>query len=367
MVRQIDGEIAANNFDYAKWFPKGTKLALFAPKPVLEPEGPPAFDAWARGWIETRQARLGGGTYYDRTRMIEGAMIPFFGDRPVHEIDSEEVERFVAFLRARPAARKAPEGEEQARLSGRRVNMFLQVLRQLLDPVVRKGWLRINPAREVDRLREAKPIIAPLSFAEVKAFLAALRSDDPDHARAAERVAELRRYFTVAFFTGLRPGEQMALQWPSIDWHARPARIGVVSGITRRGGETAPKTDSSYRDVEMLPNVEAALRVQRAASELKTQYVFPNARGGALDVTNLRERVWKPTLRRAGLRARTMYQTRHTFATLMLAVGESPAWIAAQMGHTSAEMIFKHYTKYVPNLTRQDGSAAARELKKQGF
>ena len=52
-----------------------------------------------------------------------------------------------------------------------------------------------------------------------------------------------------------------------------------------------------------------------------------------------------------------MYQTRHTFATLMLSSGENPNWVAQMMGHASAEMLFKRYAKFIPNLTRSDGSA----------
>ena len=36
--------------------------------------------------------------------------------------------------------------------------------------------------------------------------------------------------------------------------------------------------------------------------------------------------------------------------------------IARQMGHASTEMLFKVYSRYVPNLTRQDGSAFERLL-----
>ena len=46
---------------------------------------------------------------------------------------------------------------------------------------------------------------------------------------------------------------------------------------------------------------------------------------------------------------------RHSAATLWLASGENPEWIAKQLGHTSTEMLFKTYSRYVPNLTRQDG------------
>ncbi len=58
-----------------------------------------------------------------------------------------------------------------------------------------------------------------------------------------------------------------------------------------------------------------------------------------------------------GLKRRRPYQTRHTTATLWLAAGENPEWIAKQLGHSTTKMLFEVYSRYVPNLTRQDGSA----------
>lgn len=60
------------------------------------------------------------------------------------------------------------------------------------------------------------------------------------------------------------------------------------------------------------------------------------------------------------------YQTRHTAATLWLGAGENPEWIARQMGHTTTEMLFRVYSRYVPNLTRQDGSAFERLIMQSG-
>jgi integrase len=36
------------------------------------------------------------------------------------------------------------------------------------------------------------------------------------------------------------------------------------------------------------------------------------------------------------------------------------------MGHTTSEMLFRVYSRYVPNLTRQDGSAFERLLLQSG-
>jgi integrase len=117
----------------------------------------------------------------------------------------------------------------------------------------------------------------------------------------------------------------------------------------------------------MVPMVQHALREQRAASQLRSSYIFPSRTGGPLNITNVRERVWKPALRRAGLRYRTMYQTRHTFATLALQSSEQIGWVSKQLGHTSDEMVIRHYAKFIPNLTRQDGSALAKVMQEQGL
>ena len=98
----------------------------------------------------------------------------------------------------------------------------------------------------------------------------------------------------------------------------------LVRRSVSRFGTGPTKTVESKRTVQMLAIVERALRGQRAASPVRSPWVFSNRDGGPLDITNLRERVWRPALRRAKLRARTLYQTRHTFATLMLELGESP-------------------------------------------
>lgn len=62
-----------------------------------------------------------------------------------------------------------------------------------------------------------------------------------------------------------------------------------------------------------------------------------------------------------------MYRTRHTLAALMLGASESPAWVAEQLGHSSVVMVLRRYLKFIPNLTRQDGSGANRWLAEQGL
>jgi integrase len=66
--------------------------------------------------------------------------------------------------------------------------------------------------------------------------------------------------------------------------------------------------------------------------------------------------MWQPALKRAGVRYRNPYQTRHTFASMALMAGESVQWVAAQMGHTDWTFTARTYTRYIPDDAPDAGS-----------
>ena len=68
----------------------------------------------------------------------------------------------------------------------------------------------------------------------------------------------------------------------------------------------------------MLPPVVEALRDQRKSTMGRSEYVFLNQYGRPLLPDSINQHVWNPVLKKAGLERRSLYQTRHTFATLML-------------------------------------------------
>ncbi|MBI3625287.1 MAG: hypothetical protein HY215_03945 [Candidatus Rokubacteria bacterium] len=42
-------------------------------------------------------------------------------------------------------------------------------------------------------------------------------------------------------------------------------------------------------------------------------------------------------------------------------------WVARVLGHTPTEMVIRHYHKFIPNLTRRDGSAVAELIARSGL
>jgi integrase len=151
--------------------------------------------------------------------------------------------------------------------------------------------------------------------------------------------------------------------WEGVDLENKT--ITVRQSIVR-GQLKGLKTDGSYRVIQLTERVVEALAKHHISSDKKLKYVFTNAQYRHLNYAVVSRSVWYPAIERAGLKRRNPYQTRHTFATLLLAAGESPEWIANQMGHTTTTMLFRVYSRYVPNLTRRDGSAFAAFLNAGG-
>jgi integrase len=212
-----------------------------------------------------------------------------------------------------------------------------------------RGYLAEDRSSWVVKVRDSRPEIFPLSFEEKDRFINALpRRWQP--------------YFIVAFGTGLRPSEQIALKKEAIDWER--GKILVREGW-RQGQVTRLKAQGSAREIDILPAVRKALEAQRLVSA-GSDLVFPNISGKHINIANLRRRVWYATLAKAKLRPRDLYNTRHTFATHALAAGEDPGWVAKMLGHTTLHMLVTRYYQYVPNLTRKDGTLLAKWLERGG-
>nr|WP_052378759.1 site-specific integrase [Polycyclovorans algicola] len=198
----------------------------------------------------------------------------------------------------------------------------------------------------VKRLKVKKTDIEPFSLEEVRRLVDEVRADFQD-------------YLIARFFTGMRSGEIHGLKWRFVDFDRREIRVRET---IVNGREEYTKTDGSQREIQMSQPVFDALQRMQVRTG-NGVYVFQTSNGLPIDTHNFTNRIWNPLLDRLGLKRRRPYQTRHTAATLWLAAGENPEWIARQMGHTSTQMLFSVYSRYIANLTRQDGSAFDRLIR----
>lgn len=220
------------------------------------------------------------------------------------------------------------------------VRNLLTPLRATFEDALNDDLITTNP---FDRVAMAKLLkktstaseyeVDPFTQAERQALLQAARADEKP---------------MIQFWlgTGPRPGELIAFKWPKVDWTNRKARIDLnqVSGK-----EKLPKTAAGVRDVDLTDDAIAALIAQKPYSFEAGQHVWLNPRTGKPWSTDaqIRKTLWQPLCERAGVRYRNPYQCRHTFASALLTAGANPWYVAEQLGHTDAQLVFTTYGKFI--------------------
>jgi len=355
VLQKIEADIAAGTFDYGATFPnsRGPAVAKVstagiqeAPRTSSVLEGAtgalitstPRFRDFVAIWLSEHQIEWRRSHIKVLNSTLNGHLLPAFGDKPVGAITKAEILAFRVKLAELP-------GRTGERLSNKRINGILAVMRQILNEAAdRHGF--VSPCMTLKALKVRKSDVKPFTLTEVQQIIGTVRED-------------YRDYFTVRFFTGMRTGESHGLKWKYVDFERRLILIRETFVL---GEDEYTKTDSSQRDIQMSQPVYEALKRQHLATAPLSEYVFCNREGQPLDNKNFSDRVWYPLLRHLGLERRRPYQMRHTAATLWLASGESPQWISNQLGHSNSQMLFTVYGRFVPNLTRQDGSAIDRLL-----
>ena len=341
ILKKVEAEITLGSFEYHTYFPNSPLAQQFTKQAqiqkALEAHDTPVFEAFSQDWfgemkIQWRQSHIS---------TIEGTLRnylnPFFGKKEVGHITKKDILEFRASL-AKVTTRS------KNSLSASRVNKIMTPLRMILREAANRFEF-ISPYHGIKSLRVPRTDVEPFSIDEVKQVINTVRPD-------------FRNYYIVRFFTGLRTGEVDGLQWEHVDFKRRQI---LVRQALVEGRLEYTKNDGSFRTIEMSQLVVDAMLDQQKSTGGKN-FIFCTRTGSSLSHRNVTKRVWYPLLSYLGFRKRRPYQTRHTAATLWLAAGENPEWIARQMGHTTTEMLFRVYSRYVPNLTRKDGSAFERLL-----
>jgi integrase len=221
--------------------------------------------------------------------------------------------------------------------TGKTRNNKMSVLRQALQLALADGVISANPCDGIGTFPHQKPEPDPFTQEEAEAIIAGL---------AKHYDEQIARYFGVKFYTGLRTSESLAMRWDWIDWPKKT--MGVSEAVVL--GEHKDRTKTNVvRRIHLNSRALGLLKEQKAATFLQPHgLIFPDPRTGErfTDDEPPRELWWRPCLKRLGIRYRSPYETRHTYATMMLMQGVTPSFAATQLGH-SVEMFLRTYARWI--------------------
>ena len=218
----------------------------------------------------------------------------------------------------------------------------VRLVTSLFNQAVSDELIQRNPARSIPATRVVKRELDPFSRAEADAVIAKLYEE------TSGLQAIYACFFEFSFYTGMRPGEAMALRWSEVDTRNRTARVCRIRLYGKIQERTKTKTS---REVLLNDQALQALEKARPLTAARSDYVFAPEGSGDKSELYVRsetgpKRYWLLALRKLGMRHRRMYDTRHTYATMCLMAGMNPAFIASQLGH-SVQILLSTYARWI--------------------
>lgn len=204
-------------------------------------------------------------------------------------------------------------------------------LRQVFRFALARGYIMSNPAYGL-RSRRSR------------------QSDSPDPYSAEERdkilawlkvngISPSYEYFTLAFHTGARTSELIALQWKDYDGKS----LFIERAYVRRKMK-GTKTASARRVIL----TEQAIRVLNSMPRpIHGGEIFRNQYGRPFQSAYHLNKSFRRAHKATRIRHRSgPYPWRHTYASLGLTAGVKPAFLAKQLGH-SLTVLLKTYARWI--------------------
>jgi integrase len=312
----------------------------------------PTFATVAADWLAGERARnLAASTLEVYARQIEDHMLPAFGPLRIDHVTTKSVEDF------RNAKR-------EAKLEAITVNSLLQRLTSVLKYAVKHRYIPTNPAvftlvdrvkatRVADELPDAIDESEALTAEQAGAFI------------AASREGIHRTFVAAAILTGLRSGELLGLTWGHVDLEQRTLRVGRSlswDGSTKPSKPVfgPPKTKSSYRTLDLVPELVAILGAWKLRSRFAadSDLVFANGPGeqGAMRLSYFYKYA-QPAFEAAKVPRINLHGLRHSFASLLIMQGRPVTQVAKLLGHKDPTITLAVYSHWFEDAKEKNREA----------
>lgn len=369
--RKIAGElrtsicyaIRTGTFDYNAQFPNSPRAKVKDDRKLKT-----SVSELAYKWLALKQTVLAKNTHMRYTSYVKMCLRILDVEMPISSLTHEDLMSLRhELLTGYQLIGKTLERSHKKGRTVRTVNGYMAVMLEMLKFAERNGYTNGSVISDIRPLRKSKSEPDPLTKEEFVRLLEATNHQ------------QTRNLWVLAVSTGMRHGEICALAWEDVDtvnWTIKVNRNLAISDHF-----SPPKTESGIRTINLTQPAIEALKSQMQFTRMKEQheivvhlreygkqrtdlctFVFnPNvsARYPSKSICYIPGSIassWNHLLKRAGIRHRKAYESRHTFACWALSAGANPSFIANQMGHTNAQMVFNVYGKW---MSEQNGDQVA--------
>lgn len=366
--RKVAGELRASvcfaiktgTFNYAAQFPNSHNLRRFG----AESKEITVADLAVK-WLDLKAMEITNNAM-GRYRSIIRNMLPRLGEnRLASSVTQEDLlyirkELLTGYQTLKKGHTKPVKGRTVPT-----VNNYMLITSIMFQFAAESGYIATSPFAGISPLKKSRVDPDPLTRDEFTRLIDACRHQ------------QIKNMWSLAVYTGLRHGELVALAWEDIDLKAGTLTVRRNHTLTKEF--TLPKTDAGTDRVIFL--IQPAIDVLRSQAEItrlgkqyqvevklreygrkdthpctfvfNPQMVTRNSLAGHHYAVGSVNQIWETAMKRAGLRYRKAYQSRHTYACWSLSAGANPNFIATQMGHSNAEMVYRVYGKWMSDNNQE--------------
>lgn len=290
---------------------------------------PTSFGAIAKQWLDG-QDHLAKSTRKGYRNLINRYWMPPLWDREIQSITGAELKALVASYDWKTQKTR---------------NNAISTLRMIFESAFLDEVIDRDPAARIVMGTPEEPEPDPLDQDEVAKMLEGF----------AKAGTGYLNYFQFGFYSGLRTSELIDLPWKNVDFRREIVR---VDSAWVHGERKVTKT-KKRRDIELHPRAREALKRQKALTFLGHRNVFVDPITGQPYVSDKPPRlIWDRVIKAAGIRRRTPYEVRHTYATFLLMAGCNPMWVARQLGHSTMQTTLRIYGSWIEGADK--GSEMAK-------
>ena len=298
------------------------------------------LSAFLRGWLDgSVRPKLRPRTVQSYQMIVERHLVPALGRTRLTRLTPDALEAYM-------------NGKLEDGLTPLTIRNHLAVLRSALNQALKRGLVQRNVSTLVTPPRDRKQEVQPLSPAEARALLDAVKGD------------RLEALYGIALSLGLRQGEALGLAWEDLDLESETLSVRhTLQRYDRAYHLDEPKSLKSRRTLALprplveglrdhkTRQIEERLRAGPGWEGNQWNLIFTTTAGKPLSSAVVTHR-FQEILLAAGLPRQKFHHLRHAAASFMVVQGVAMRVAMEVLGHSDIAVTANIYSHVLPDLQR---------------
>lgn len=268
---------------------------------------------------------------------------PYFQNVNLNKLSYENIFEFREYLKTKPKKQN-----DNQHLSNNTINKIIILLKKIFDTGVRKSLINKNPVENLRKLPINKKTITFWSVEEFAKFRKLITKEEKSY----------DLFFTLAFFTGMRMGEILALNWNDINLLTNTIHVTKTAYfLNKRNHINSTKTRAGTRYITINNKLANMLRDwKEEQTTLLKEFIddinnLQVIQSSPISITkNMIEKKFKQILSRNNdIKKIRIHDLRHSHASLLINQGEDYLVVKERLGHASITTTIYTYSHLYPS------------------